>query len=388
MEIFLTAACCECCCRDNFRSNRSGWYRLPRALLDDLLSDVRRYLLVPLELHRVVGPALRVGPQVGGVPEHLAQRDLGVDRERVAALLGALQMPTTTGQIAHHIAHEVLWRYNLDREHRLQEHGLRALSGLLAPDRSRHLERDLRGVDVVVLAVHQRDAYVNHRVAGLDAVLQGLLDTLLDSRDVFRRDRSTLDLVDEVKALAGSGLHVDVHDSELARAAGLAHKLAFYLLDGAADRLAVGNLRTPDVCVNAELALHAVDEHFEMQLAHARDLGLARFLVCAHLEGGVLLGEAAKGDRHLLLVDLRLRLDGDLDDGLGEGDVLELDGCVGGGERVAGNDLLDANRGGDVAGVDLGDLLALVGVHHQDAPDALRTTAIDIEHARAGLEFP
>ncbi len=62
-------------------------------------------------------------------------------------------------------------------------------------------------------------------------------------------------------------------------------------------------------------------------------------------------------------------------------------GCVGGGERVAGDDLLDAHRRGDVAGVDLLDLLALVGVHHQDAPDALGAAAADVEHARAGLEF-
>ena len=46
-------------------------------------------------------------------------------------------------------------------------------------------------------------------------------------------------------------------------------------------------------------------------------------------------------------------------------------GCSGVGERVARDDLLDAHRRGDVAGVDLGDLLALVGVHHQDPPDPL-----------------
>ena len=62
-------------------------------------------------------------------------------------------------------------------------------------------------------------------------------------------------------------------------------------------------------------------------------------------------------------------------------------GRVGRGERVAGDDLLDADRGGDVAGVDLGDLLALVGVHHQDAPDPLGAPAADVQHARAGLEF-
>ena len=44
------------------------------------------------------------------------------------------------------------------------------------------------------------------------------------------------------------------------------------------------------------------------------------------------------------------------------------------------------DRGGDVAGVDLGDLLALVGVHHQDAPDPLGASAADVEDLGARLE--
>ena len=57
--------------------------------------------------------------------------------------------------------------------------------------------------------------------------------------------------------------------------------------------------------------------------------------------------------------------------GSGKTIVLELDRRVRRGQRVAGDDLLDADRRGDVAGVDLLDLLAVVGVHHQDAADAL-----------------
>ena len=40
-------------------------------------------------------------------------------------------------------------------------------------------------------------------------------------------------------------------------------------------------------------------------------------------------------------------------------------------QRVAGADLLEADGRGDVAGVDLLDLLTLVGVHLQEAADAL-----------------
>src|ERR1700732_2014561 len=64
-----------------------GRHRLPGALLDDLLGDVRRNLFVVLELHRIVRAALRVGAQVGRIAEHLAERHARRDGERVAARL-------------------------------------------------------------------------------------------------------------------------------------------------------------------------------------------------------------------------------------------------------------------------------------------------------------
>src|ERR1700761_7460089 len=64
------------------------------AAFDDLLRDVRRDLVVAVELHRVRGPALRVGTQVGRVAEHLRQRDLAGDRQGVAPALLALDTAT------------------------------------------------------------------------------------------------------------------------------------------------------------------------------------------------------------------------------------------------------------------------------------------------------
>ena len=108
-----------------------------------------------------------------------------------------------------------------------------------------------------------------------------------------------------------------------------------------------------------------------MQLAHARDEGLARLLVVLDAEGGVLLGEALQGDGQLVLVGLGLGLDGHLDDRLREDHRLEDDGMLQVRERVAGEGLAQAHGGGDVAGRDLLDLLAMVGVQLDDAADAL-----------------
>src|SRR3954470_6447352 len=210
---------------------------LARAVLDDLLRDVGRDLVVALELHRVGGTALRVGAQVGRVAEHLAERDVGADRQRVAAPLLALQAPAPAAEVADDVAEEVLGGHDLDLEHRLEQDGLRAARGLLEGERAGDLEGDLRRVGVVVLAVDQGDPDVDDRIAGAHAVGERLFDALLDGRDELDRDGSAADLRDEVEALAGGRLDVDVHDAVLARAAGLAHEAALDLLRGAPDRL-------------------------------------------------------------------------------------------------------------------------------------------------------
>ena len=51
------------------------------------------------------------------------------------------------------------------------------------------------------------------------------------------------------------------------------------------------------------------------------------------------------------------------------------------GERVAGIGLLETDRGGDVAGADLLDLLARVGVELDDAADALGACESMVEQA-------
>ena len=104
-------------------------------------------------------------------------------------------------------------------------------------------------------------------------------------------------------------------------------------------------------------------------------------------EGRVLLGEAREARAELVLVGLRLRLDRDRDDGLGERHRLEHDRRALGRERVAGRRGLEADAGGDLARADLVALLAVVRVHLEDAADALGLAGRRVEHAVAGLEL-
>src|SRR6185503_18383009 len=123
---------------------------LSDATFDDLLSDVGRDFLVAVELHRVRGPTLRVRAQIRRVAEHLAQRDAGGDRQRVAAAVLALDAAAATRQVADAVAQELLGGHDLDGEDRLEQDRLGPPCGLLEGQRAGDLEGDLRRVGVVV----------------------------------------------------------------------------------------------------------------------------------------------------------------------------------------------------------------------------------------------
>src|SRR6185436_15903786 len=112
-------------------------------------------------------------------------------------------------------------------------------------------------------------------------------------------------------------LELEPDMSVLAAPARLLDELAF-LLDRLLERFAIRDLRLADRGLDAELALHAIDDDLEVQFSHPGNDRLPRFLVAAHTERRIFLREPAERDAHLLLVALGLRLDGLRDDRLGK----------------------------------------------------------------------
>ena len=124
------------------------------------------------------------------------------------------------------------------------------------------------------------------------------------------------------------GSDVDLDLGELAGAARL-----LLVGVGQVDRLreifAIGDLRRTDIGLDLELALHAVDQDLEVELAHPLDDRLAQFMVGGHAERRILARETIERDAHLLLVGLGLGLHRDLDDRIGEFHPLEDDRRIG-----------------------------------------------------------
>src|SRR5690606_16677875 len=94
--------------------------------------------------------------------------------------------------------------------------------GLLEPHRAGDLEGHFGGVDVVVLAVEQTHAEVDHRVPGEVASTARFLDALLDRRAEALRNSTAEDFVEELEiAAARQRLDADLAVGELAPTTGL-----------------------------------------------------------------------------------------------------------------------------------------------------------------------
>src|SRR5918998_5500959 len=225
--------------------------------------DALGHLGVVVELHGEGGPPLGLAPHGGCVSEHLRERHHRPDDLTAASRVHALDMAAPAREVAHDVAHELLGHDDLDVHYWFQQDRVGPLEGLLGGHAPRYLERHLRGVDLVVRTVHELHPHVHDRVAGHDAVVERLLDTLIHARDVLPGDDAADDPV--VELVAALVVVLDVHDgvAVLAATAGLPHEATLDVLDPPAHGLPVGDLRPADVRVDPELAQEPVQDYLQ-----------------------------------------------------------------------------------------------------------------------------
>src|SRR5918999_4893163 len=179
-----------------------------------------------IELHGERRAALGLGAHGRRVPEHLGERHHRADDLPASPRVHTLDMAAPGRKIAHDVAHELLGHDHLDVHYRLEQDRVGPLEGLLGGHGARDLERHLRGVDLVVGAVHQLHLDVHYRVAGDDAGVEGILDALVHARNVLPRDDAADDPIVELVAALVVVLDVDDGVAGLAAAARLPHEAA------------------------------------------------------------------------------------------------------------------------------------------------------------------
>src|SRR5690554_1943644 len=353
---------------------------------DDLFGDARRDGLILVEMHAVDCASLRLGAQIRRVAEHIGERDRRVDGLEIVDLLHASDGAAARVEVTDHIAHIFLGRADLDLHDGLEELDASLLGALLEAERAGDLEGGLARVDVMVATIVDLHLDVDDGIAREHAARHRTFDTLADGGDVLARDDAADDRVLEDEAFAKlRGTNLKPAMTVLTAATGLTHIAAFGLHRGL-EALAVGDLRRAHVALDLELALQAVDDDLEVELAHSGDDGLTGLFVGMRAEGGILCRKPREGLTELLLVGLRLRLDRDRDDGLGELHALKDDGILFVAEGITRGRRLEANSRGDISGVERLDLFAVIGVHEEEATDALLLALGRVEHGRAALD--
>ena len=229
--------------------------------------------------------------------------------------------------------------------------------------------------------------HVDHLVTRQDAAFHGFSNTLIDRLNKFLGHRAADDIVHEFVARARRlRFEPNLGVTVLPAAAGLADVLALgfgFLANG----FAVGHLRLAYIRLDLVLAHHAIDDDLQMQFTHAADDGLPTVRIGVNFEGWVFLGKTPQRHAHLFLIGLGLGLDRNRNDGNRKRNRFQRDGMGFVANRVARADVLQTNRGADIARQNLVDVFALVGVHLEQAANALGASTSGAKHRIAGLNL-
>ncbi len=147
-----------------------------------------------------------------------------------------------------------------------------SLKAIEAGDLEGHFVR----IHIVIAAVVERGLHVHHFVAGENAAFHGFLDALVHRLDEFLGNHAADYFVDELVALAGLvRFEADACTWPYWPLPPVCRMYLPSALRLLADGLAISHLRLADVGLHAELAHHAVHQDFQVQLAHAADDRLA-----------------------------------------------------------------------------------------------------------------
>src|SRR5699024_9039187 len=106
-------------------------------------------------------------------------------------------------QVADNVAQIIVWSDDAYLRDWLEQDRIALLHSLFERHRTSDLEGHFGGVDLMVRTVVQLYLDVNNRVSGEYTCLHCALDTSINSRDVFLRNRTADNVVDELVALAG-----------------------------------------------------------------------------------------------------------------------------------------------------------------------------------------
>ena len=240
----------------------------------------------------------------------------------------------------------------------------------------------------MIRAVVHSHANAREWVAGNDAVLHGLLDTLVHGGDQRARNAAAHDLVHKLIAIAravGPDERLNAQPA-VAILTGTASLLLVAALGTrrAADGLAIRNADRHAFGHDLGAILQTVEQHRNLRLTNGGDNGLARLLVTIDAHGRIGLACLLDKRVELFFVPAILSLDGDAVLRVGELKRRSLD-LAGNRERIArlGRQL---GRHDDIAGIGVTDLGHVAAAHHIQVSQTIALAGACIDQLKARLK--
>ena len=139
-------------------------------------------------------------------------------------------------------------------------------------------------------AIEQHHFYVDHRIAGQHASAQYLADTFVDGRNIFAGNHAAFDVINKFVTFVFVGFQTDDDVGKLASATCLLGVLVVAHRFGG-DGFAISHRRLTNLYRYSKIIFYAIDDDFEVQLAHPRNYGLVGFVVVAGMKRRVFVGE-------------------------------------------------------------------------------------------------
>ncbi len=161
---------------------------------------------------------------------------------------------------------------------------------------------------------------INNRIAGYQTVSEGFHDPLHDSRDVFFwkiASGSSILGSYSLPLFVRREAESDMTICRLASKSSITDKFPI-ALSGCRDCFAISDLWLTHIRLHPELTFQAIDDDFEVKLAHSSNNGLPGLLVSLDYEGGIFVRETIESDDHLVRVSLSSRLNSHRDNRLGK----------------------------------------------------------------------
>jgi hypothetical protein len=270
---------------------------------DQILLDVVRDLFVAAEIQGKLAFSGGDGLETSLEARDLGERKLPHNGDAISGEVGVSgDLATLGGEISGDISQAVARGQDLQIYNGLKNHGTGLLDGIQKGLTSGGDEGDLFGIYGVVLAVIDGHSHVTHGVARNGTLIEGFLDTLLNSRNELARDDTAGDVVDEFESRApGEGFDFEVDLTELPGTAGLL-AVAMMSLGRFGDGLPVGDAGLVGVDLDVESLGHALQKHPKMEGSEAVNDGLVGTCILLNADAEIFFCKLVQGVGELGLI--------------------------------------------------------------------------------------